>query len=62
MAQRLLQEAGIHGQLALGAMIDPPGEEAERSLVAHAWVRCGSYFITGEAGHERYAVVSTFHW
>ena len=29
-------------------------------LQAHAWLRCGSHIVTGNAGHERFKAVATF--
>ena len=34
------------------------GEESW--LDAHAWIRCGVEFVTGERHHERYKVLATF--
>ena len=47
---------GIPTTLYLGVARDP----ATTSVQAHAWVRCGSYYVTGGEDRERYAVVSTF--
>ena len=30
------------------------------TLVAHAWLRCGTSYITGKPGAEKFTVVSTF--
>jgi len=30
------------------------------SLIAHAWLRCGSRYVTGKEGVEKFTVVSTF--
>ena len=38
------------------------GEPGEVGFEAHAWLKCGDVFITGEAGHARLAVVSVFSW
>jgi hypothetical protein len=60
-AQQLLRERAIPGAFYIGAA---PGEAggAAVGLQAHAWLKCGEQFITGEAGHQRYTVVSTFSW
>jgi len=60
-AQQLLRERAIPGAFYIGAA---SGEPATGSvgLEAHAWLKCGERFITGEAGHQRYTVVSTFSW
>jgi hypothetical protein len=60
-AQRMLHMRGIAGALYLGAMRES-GENDEPSLSAHAWLKCGNEFITGERGHERFTVVSVFSW
>jgi len=60
-AQRMLQQRGIAGAFYLGA--DTGADEGKRpSLSAHAWLKCDDEFITGESGHERFTVVSTFSW
>ena len=59
-AQRMLQARGIGGVFYIGAAI---GESpAEPGFAAHAWLMCDGEFITGEAGHERYTVISEFSW
>jgi hypothetical protein len=32
----------------------------EEKIEAHAWLRCGLFYVTGGAGRDRFAVVSTF--
>lgn len=56
VAQRLLRHYGIPSTLYLGV-----GRDDERKMVAHAWVRCGSFFVTGGNG-ENYAVVAKFRY
>ena len=60
-AQQMLRERAIPGAFYIGAA---PGEGGAGAvgLEAHAWLKCGEQFITGEAGHQRYTVVSTFSW
>ena len=60
-AQQMLRERAIPGAFYIGAA---PGEKGAGpvGLEAHAWLKCGEQFITGEAGHQRYTVVSTFLW
>lgn len=60
-AQQMLQERLLPGAFYIGAV---PGarEAGAEGLDAHAWLKCGGRFITGEQGHERYAVVSVFSW
>jgi hypothetical protein len=60
-AQRMLQRRGIGGAFYLGASSGEEGGE-RRPLMAHAWLKCDDEFITGESGHERYTVVSSFTW
>jgi hypothetical protein len=59
----MLQKRLLPGVFYIGAA---PGEAggpgAITGLDAHAWLKSGGQFVTGEAGHERYAVVSTFSW
>lgn len=62
-AQRMLHKRLLPGAFYIGAA---PGERAgpgaNTGLDAHAWLKCGNQFVTGEAGHERYTVVSAFSW
>jgi hypothetical protein len=62
-AQRMLQKRLLPGVFYIGAA---PGEGvgpgANTGLDAHAWLKCGDQLVTGEAGHERYTVVSAFSW
>jgi len=55
-AKMMLRRRGIVSTLYFGVARDP-----ERiSVKAHAWVRCGSYYVTGGEGRGGFAVVSTF--
>jgi predicted glycoside hydrolase/deacetylase ChbG (UPF0249 family) len=60
-AQRMLQKRGIAGGFYLGASTEPDAENAS-GISAHAWLKCGPEYITGESGHEKYTVVSSFTW
>ena len=60
-AQRMLAQRGISGVFYLGASTGN-GAELDPPLSAHAWLKCGQDFITGEAGHQRFTVVSSFSW
>lgn len=60
-AQRMLQKRGIAGAFYLGAATGSE-EGEELGMSAHAWLKCDDNFITGEPGHERYTVVSSFSW
>lgn len=54
-AMKMLERRGIPSTLYLGSGRDDKGQ-----MVAHAWLRSGSYILTGKEGHERYAVVGIF--
>jgi hypothetical protein len=54
-AKALLRRRGITSTLYLGATFNE-----HKSLLAHAWLRCGSLYITGGPGHEHYGVVASF--
>lgn len=56
-AQKMLRERGIGGVIYLGTA---RGDAA--GFKAHAWLKHGETFITGEAGHEQYQVLTTFSW
>ena len=60
-AQRLLQQRSIPGAIYIGATAGE-GEATAAGLEAHAWLRCGQHFITGQSGHDRYTVVTAFSW
>ena len=60
-AQRMLQKRGVAGAFYLGAATGSD-EGEELGMSAHAWLKCDDEFITGESGHERYTVVSSFSW
>jgi len=55
-AKMMLRRRGIASTLYLGVARQQTGA----SIQAHAWVRCGSYYLSGGEDHARYAVVSTF--
>ena len=60
-AQSMLRKQGIAGVFYLGATND--GSEQDSSgFLAHAWLKCNGEFITGEAGHEQYTVISSLSW
>lgn len=54
-AKALLRRRGITSTLYLGATFNE-----RKSLIAHAWLRCGSFYVTGGPGHEHYGVVASF--
>lgn len=53
-ARKLLLRKGITCTLYLGV-----GKDEEGKMVAHAWLRCGEYFVTGGNG-AGYAMVAKF--
>jgi len=52
---RMLQKRGIPSTVYFGVKKDPHTE-----FIAHAWLRCGSCIVTGEAGHADYRVLCQF--
>jgi hypothetical protein len=54
-AQRLLKQKNIHSTMYLGCGTDENGK-----MVAHAWLRVGSMFVTGGDGSKKYATVDKF--
>jgi hypothetical protein len=53
----MLQRRGLPTVLYLG--IDR-GPDEGTWLEAHAWLRCGADFVTGEPQHKRFQVLTTF--
>ncbi len=53
-AQRMLYAAGLFSTLYLGV-----GKDENNKMIAHAWLRCGQYYITGGDGKD-YTQVSKF--
>lgn len=54
-AMKMLNRRGISSTLYLGS-----GRDEQGNMAAHAWLRSGSYLVTGKEGHERYTVVGMF--
>ncbi|PKN94112.1 MAG: hypothetical protein CVU44_06840 [Chloroflexi bacterium HGW-Chloroflexi-6] len=54
-ARRMLELRNIPSTTCLGATI-----ESSKGIVAHAWLRCGTWILTGAPGHQRYKIVATF--
>ncbi|MEG1254491.1 lasso peptide biosynthesis B2 protein [Clostridium sp.] len=54
-ARRMMKERGVSTTLYLGVMKNEKNE-----MIAHAWIRCGSYYITGGVNRTGYAVVAKF--
>jgi hypothetical protein len=53
----MLQRRGLASTLYLGV---DHGRSEEKWLEAHAWLRCGTDFVTGERHHERFKVLAAF--
>ena len=60
-AQRLLQKRGIAGVFYIGAR-NTGARDVGSGFRAHAWLKCNGEFITGESGHQKYTVISSFSW
>jgi len=56
VAQKMLQSRGIATALTLGTKREEEGD----TMAAHAWLKVGSHFVTGESGHQSFAPVATF--
>ncbi|MGL5379009.1 lasso peptide biosynthesis B2 protein [Clostridium sp.] len=54
-AQRLMKENGIPTTVYLGVK-----KGANNEILAHAWTRCGEYFLTGGINRGEYTVVAKF--
>ena len=53
-AQRLLKNKGISTTIYLGV------KKEGNKMKAHAWLRCGQYYVTGGAIREQYTIVAKF--
>lgn len=53
-AQRILKRRDVATTLYLGV-----GRDDNKKMIAHAWLRCGSFYVTGGTG-EGYAMVAKF--
>ena len=58
-AQKMLEKRNIPGVFYLGAKKIGAGAE---KLEAHAWLQCDELIITGEEGHESFAVLAVYGW
>lgn len=54
-AMKMLEKRNIESTLYLGMAKDEFGQ-----LIAHAWLRCGPFYITGAKEMEHFTVVSKF--
>ncbi len=53
-AKMMLRRRRLANTLYLGVA------RGEEQIEAHAWLRSGTFYVTGGAGRERFSVVSTF--
>lgn len=53
-AQRILKKKGISTTIYLGV------RKSDNEMKAHAWLRCGEYYVTGGAIRDQYTVVAKF--
>ncbi len=56
-AASLLRRCGIGATLYLGISREPAAPEG---MLAHAWLRCGSRVLVGEAERKRFTVLASF--
>ena len=54
-ARRMLQKRGIPSTVCVGV-----AKETSEVLESHAWLRCGDAVVTGEKGHGRFEIITTF--
>lgn len=54
-AMKMLEKRQVDCTLYLGIAKDEKGK-----LIAHAWLRAGSYYITGKEGMKRFTIVQKF--
>lgn len=57
-AKTMLSRRGIAGTIYLGLL--RVSENDEEEFKSHAWLRCGSRFVTGRKGHEPFLPMSSF--
>lgn len=57
-----LRRRRIPTTLYLGVALNKPSEDDphQERMQAHAWLRCGSYIVTGGRGHERFTVTAFY--
>jgi len=54
-AKMILRGYGLPSTFYYGVAIDH-----EKKLIAHAWVQCGDFVVTGRKGMKRFTVVGSF--
>ncbi|AQX55018.1 lasso peptide biosynthesis B2 protein [Priestia flexa] len=52
---KMLEKRNIESTLYLGT-----AKDEDHQLVAHAWLRSGSFYVSGVEGKERYTVIAKF--
>lgn len=60
-AQRMLIKQDVSGVIYLGAASGTRVSD-QSELMAHAWLKCGDNFITGEFEAEGYSAIAAFRW
>lgn len=57
-----LRRRGIPTTLYLGVALTQSGVDGSNrtEMEAHAWLRCGPFFVTGGRSHERFTVTARF--
>jgi hypothetical protein len=53
--KKMLRRRGIDSTLYMGIALDEAGK-----MEAHAWLRCGSKYISGETEMERFTATTTY--
>jgi hypothetical protein len=51
----MLRARKLPSDFYLGVNKDETGD-----VIAHAWLKSGKYFVTGQTGHRKYVVISVF--
>lgn len=54
-AKKVLEKFNLNSTLYLGV-----NKNAEKGLRAHAWLKSGDVFITGQKGHKQYAITGFY--
>jgi hypothetical protein len=54
-AKMILRGYGLETTMYYGV-----AKDINNQLIAHAWIRCGNYIVTGRPGMKRFTVVGTF--
>ena len=54
-AKMVLRGYGLETTMYYGV-----AKDINNQLIAHAWIRCGNYIVTGRPGMKRFTIVGTF--